>query len=75
MTGQLVPVKLSVGMDALAEELNAKLEHWQPQTRAEVRARVAEIIALADEDALELGRSRALDQEVLDLLDDEPASR
>ena len=62
-------------MDALAEELNAKLERWQPQTRAEVRARVAEIIALADEDALELGRSRALDQEVLDLIDDEPAFR
>ena len=62
-------------MDALAEELNTKLARWQPQTRAEVRARVAEIIALADEDALELGRSRALDQEVLDLIDDEPAPR
>lgn len=66
---------LPASMDALAEELNAKLERWQPQTRAEVRARVAEIIARADEDALDLARSRAAEQEVLDLLDDEPASR
>ena len=62
-------------MDALAEQLDAKLEQWQPQTSAEVRALVSEIIARADEDALDLGRSRATEQEVLDLLDDEPTSR
>ena len=62
-------------MDALAEQLSAKLEHWQPQTSAEVRTLVAEIIARADEDALDLGRSRTVEQEVLDLLDDAPASR
>ena len=62
-------------MDALAETLNARLEHWRPQTSAEVRALVTEIIARADEDALDLGRSRAAEQEVLDLLDDGPAAR
>ena len=62
-------------MDVLVEELNVKLARWSPRTSAEVRARVAEIIARADEDALDLGRSRAAEQEVLDLLDDEPAAR
>ena len=37
-------------MDALAEELNAKLRTWKPETAAEVRARIAEVIELADED-------------------------
>jgi hypothetical protein len=62
-------------MDALAEKLNAKLEHWRPKTSAEVRILIAEIIARADEDALDLGRSRAAEQEALDLIDDEPTSR
>ena len=76
MTGGSRPLGCILAMDALAEELDAKLTRWQPQTRAEVRARVAEIIARADEDALDLGRSRAAEQEVLDLLDgDEPTPR
>lgn len=62
-------------MDAPAEELNAKLEQWQPQIGTAVRAHVAEIIACADEDALDLGCSRATEQEVLDLLDHEPTPR
>jgi hypothetical protein len=36
---------------------------------AEVRERIAEIIGLADKDGLDLLRSRALEQEVLDMLD------
>ena len=75
MTGTGEGGSLLASMDALAEQLNAKLERWQPQTSAAVRALVAEIIARADEDALDLGRSRAAEQEVLDLLDDAPASR
>ena len=35
-------------MDALAEKLDAKLREWEPNTVAEVRERVAEIIDLAD---------------------------
>ena len=61
-------------MDALAEQLDAKLREWTPETAAQVRQRVAEIIALADHDMLDVMRSRAVEQEVLELLD-APASR
>ena len=60
-------------MDALLETLNAKLREWKPETAAEVRERVTEIITLADQEALDLLRSRAVEQEVLDTLD-EPTS-
>jgi hypothetical protein len=61
-------------MDAIAETLESRLHEWNAATSDKVRALVAEIIELADADALDLGRSRAVEQEVLDLLD-EPASR
>jgi hypothetical protein len=61
-------------MDALLETLNARLHQWKPETAAEVRERVAEIIHLADHDGLDLLRSRATKPEVLDT-PDEPASR
>lgn len=61
-------------MDALAEKLDEKLRQWKPETAAEVRERVAEVIELADHDVLDLIRSRAREQEVLDLLD-EPGPR
>ena len=61
-------------MDALTERLDAKLREWQPETTAQVRQRVGEIIELADQDALDLMRSRAVEQDVLDMLD-EPATR
>jgi hypothetical protein len=63
-----------MGVDALAEKLDAKLRQWTPETAAQVRQRVAEVIDLADQGVLDLMRSRAVEQEVLDLLD-EPASR
>ncbi len=56
------------------ERLDAKLREWKPETAAQVRQCVAEIIALADQQALDLLRSRAVEQEVLDMLD-EPATR
>ena len=61
-------------MEAIAEKLENKLQEWKPETSQKVRALVAEIIEAADEDILDIGRSRAIEQEVLDLLD-EPASR
>lgn len=61
-------------MDMLVERLDAKLREWEPNIAAEVRERVSEIIDLADRDALDIMRSRAVEQEVLDLLD-EPTSR
>jgi len=60
-------------MDALAEKLDTKLRAWKPETAAEVRERVAEVIELADDDVLDLMRSRAREQEVLDMLDEPPA--
>lgn len=61
-------------MDALVEQLNLKLLEWKPETAAQVRELLAEIIALADQGALDLLRSRAVEQQVLDMLD-EPAAR
>jgi len=61
-------------MDALAEKLDAKLHEWTPETAAQVRQHVAEIIALGDRGILDVMRSRSVEQEVLDLLD-APAPR
>ena len=61
-------------MDALAEQLDTKLRTWKPETAAQVQERVTEVIELADEDVLDVMRSRAIEQEVLDLLD-EPSAR
>jgi hypothetical protein len=61
-------------MDAIVEKLDAKLSQWKPEISAEVRSLISEVINAADEGALDLMRSRAVEQEVLDSLD-EPASR
>ena len=60
-------------MDALAEKLDTRLRKWRPETAANARERIAEIIELADADLLDLARSQAIEQEVLDL--DEPRTR
>jgi hypothetical protein len=60
-------------MDALAEELDTKLRTWKAETATQVRERVAEMIELADDDLLDVMRSRIREQEVLDMLD-EPAA-
>ena len=57
-------------MDTLTERLDAKLREWEPNIAAEVRERVSEIIELADRDALDIMRSRAVEQEVLGILDE-----
>jgi hypothetical protein len=54
-------------VDALAEKLDKRLRQWKPETAAEARERIAEVIELADQDLLEVARSRAAEQEVLDL--------
>ena len=61
-------------MDALVERLDEKLRQWSPDTAEQVRQRVVEIIDLADQDALDVMRSRTVEQEVLDLID-EPTTR
>ena len=59
-------------VDALAEKLDARLGEWKPETAAEARERITEVIELADHDILDIARSRAAEQEVLDLLDEPP---
>ena len=61
-------------MDVLAERLDKKLREWSRETAEQVRSQVAEIIELADQGLLDLVRSRKVEQEVLDLLD-EPTPR
>jgi hypothetical protein len=53
-------------------QLDARLREWKPETAAEARERIAEVIELADHDILDIARSRAAEQEVLDLLDEPP---
>jgi hypothetical protein len=60
-------------MDVLAEKLDSKLRTWKPETAAQVRERVAEVIELADDDVLDVMHSRAREQEVLDILDEPSA--
>lgn len=57
-------------MDTLAQTLNVKLARWQPDVAELVREFILEIIDLADRDALDILRSRSVEQEVLDLLDE-----
>jgi hypothetical protein len=60
-------------MDALVEKLDARLRQWKPETAAEARQRIEELVDLADQDVLDIARSRAVEQEVLDLIDEPPA--
>ena len=60
-------------MDALAEKLDQRLRAWRPDTAAEARERILEMIEFADRDLLDVARSRAAEQEVVELLDEPPA--
>jgi hypothetical protein len=53
-------------VDAIAEKLDTKLGKWKPEISQEVRALVSQVIDAADNDALDVMRSRAVEQEVLD---------
>ncbi|MGL4621789.1 hypothetical protein [Chroococcidiopsis sp.] len=57
-------------MDALVERLDAKLRQWKPDLAEQVRQRVTEIIEMADRDVLDIARSRVVEQEILDILDE-----
>lgn len=61
-------------MDILVETLDTKLRTWKPETAKQVRERLAKVIELADEDALDMIRTRSVEQDVLDLID-EPTPR
>ena len=57
-------------MDTLAKTLNVRLAKWQPDVADLARQFILEIIGLADRDALDILRSRSVEQEILDLLDE-----
>lgn len=57
-------------MDVLVEKLNNKLHTWEPIISQVVRKYIKEIIELADRNALDLIRSRKVEQEVLDIIDE-----
>jgi hypothetical protein len=57
-------------MTAIAEKLDEKLKQWEPEKAASVERLITEIILLADQDCLDLVRSRVREQEVLDILDE-----
>ncbi|MFB2833920.1 hypothetical protein [Floridanema evergladense] len=57
-------------MDALTQELDMKLRQWQPDIAQQVRLYIKEVIELADEGGLDLVRSKIVEQEVLDLIDE-----
>jgi hypothetical protein len=61
-------------MDIIAERLDRKLQEWSAETAEEVRSKVVEIIEYADQGLLDVIRSRKVEQEVMDLLD-EPTTR
>jgi hypothetical protein len=67
-------VRKDVAVGVLVERLAARPREWKPETAAQVRECVTEVIELADQNALDLVRPRATEQEVLDLLD-EPTTR
>ena len=58
-----------MGMSPLVRQLAEKLDQWEPEVSRKVESLVAEIMDLADTGALELLRSREVEQEVLDLLE------
>jgi len=58
-------------MTVIAEKLDQKLGSWDAQTASEVSRLVGEIIELADTDALDILPSRAVVQEVLDMIDED----
>ena len=57
-------------MVQIAETLDLKLREWDSDRAAEVTELVGEIISLADQDCLDILRSRVVEQEVLDILDE-----
>jgi hypothetical protein len=61
-------------MDVLAERLDKKLQEWGSEIAEQVRSEIIELIELADRGLLDVTRSRTVEQEVLDLID-EPTSR
>lgn len=57
-------------MTAIVKILDERLKQWDPEKAASVESLITEIISLADENCLDLLRSRAIEEEVLSILDE-----
>ena len=56
-------------MIAIAQKLDEKMKEWDTEKASSVEKIINEVIDLADEDCLDLLRSQAVEQEVLDIID------
>jgi hypothetical protein len=57
-------------VDILVQQLDTKLHQWQPDIAEQVRQYIVKIIEMTDQDTLDILRSRVVEQEVLDLIDE-----
>ncbi len=57
-------------MLTVAEKLQNKLKQWEPEKAMYVEKLIDEIIMPADQDCLDLLRSRSVEQQVMDILDE-----
>jgi hypothetical protein len=57
-------------MDSLIEELDIKLRQWRPEIGEEVRRCLAELMEMADNNSLDVMRSKTVEQNGLDWLDE-----
>ncbi len=57
-------------MDVLAEKLDIKLRNWKPDIARQVKQSKVKLIDLADQEAIDMMRSRSVEQDVLDILDE-----
>lgn len=58
-------------MDTLIEQLDTKLDLWEPEIADQIRQLIWEMIQLADQNIpVDLMRSRAVEQAVLNLIDE-----
>lgn len=57
-------------MIAIAQKLDERMKQWDQERAASVEEIINEIISLADQNCLDLLRSRAVEQEVLDIIDE-----
>lgn len=56
-------------MESLGHQLDLKLKQWKPKTSNEVKGLILEIMQRADEETLDISRSRKAEQEVLDAIE------
>ena len=61
-------------MDTVAAMLNEKLTQWSPVVAERVKRQILEIMEMADQDVLDILRSRQVEKDVLDLLDEDKTS-